>query len=344
MTAKFKDLEQMLLVESECGNEREFSEYCAELLKKYTAPENISIDRLNNVLAYIGDRSKKKIMLTAHLDELSMIVTGITDEGFLRVYRVGGVDRRTLLSSEVTVAGIDGIVCSTPPHLLKPGEANKVPEYKDICIDLGLKAEEVKKRVKIGDRVRVKAPVTELLNGRFASKALDDKLCCFAILTALKKLRKLIEHNELDCCLVVMFASEEEVGSRGATVGTYGVEPDEALVLDVTFAKQADAAGHGLGEGAVIEFSSFFDRKLMKAVDKAAKDAKIKHQYEATGAAYGTDADTIPMIGNGVRTGLISIPIRYMHTPVEVGDMEDVESAADILAAYIRTYEIGGDE
>ena len=344
MTAKFKDLEQMLLVESECGNEREFSEYCAELLKKYTAPENISIDRLNNVIAYIGDRSKKKIMLTAHLDELSMIVTGITDEGFLRVYRVGGVDRRTLLSSEVTVAGIDGIVCSTPPHLLKPGEANKVPEYKDICIDLGLKAEEVKKRVKIGDRVRVKAPVTELLNGRFASKALDDKLCCFAILTALKKLRKLIEHNELDCCLVVMFASEEEVGSRGATVGTYGVEPDEALVLDVTFAKQADAAGHGLGEGAVIEFSSFFDRKLMKAVDKAAKDAKIKHQYEATGAAYGTDADTIPMIGNGVRTGLISIPIRYMHTPVEVGDMEDVESAADILAAYIRTYEVGGDE
>jgi len=344
VTAKFKDLEQLLLVESECGNEREFSEYCAKLLEKYTEPENISIDRLNNVIAYIGDRSKKKIMLTAHMDELSLMVTGITDEGFLRVYRVGGVDRRTLLSAEVTVAGLNGIVCSTPPHLLKPGEANKVPDYKDLYIDLGLKAEEVKKKVKIGDRVRINAPVTELLGGRFASKALDNKLCCFAILTALKKLKKLIDHKELDCCIVVLFASEEEVGSRGATVGTYGIAPEEAIVLDVTFAKQADAPGFGLGEGAVIEFSSFFDRKLMKAIDKAAKDNKIKHQYEATGAAYGTDADTVTLIGDGVKTGLISVPIRYMHTPVETADMEDVESAADILAAYIRTYEIGVEE
>lgn len=344
MTAKFKDLEQLLLVESECGNEREFAEYCAKLLEKYTGPENISIDRLHNVIAYIGDRTKKKIMLTAHQDELSLIVTGITDEGFLNVYRVGGVDRRTLASAEVTVAGVDGIICSTPPHLAKPGQANKVPDYKDTYIDLGLKADEVKKLVKIGDRVRIKAPVTELLNGRFASKALDNKLCCFAILTALKKLKKLIDHKELDCCIVVLFASEEEVGSRGAAVGTYGIEPDEALVLDVTFAKQADAPGHGLGEGAVIEFSSFFDRKLMKAVDKAAKENNIKHQYEATGAAYGTDADTVSYIGNGVKTGLISIPIRYMHTPVEVGDMEDVESAANILAAYIRTYETGVED
>lgn len=344
MTAKFKDLEQLLLVESECGNEREFAEYCAGLIERYTAPENIEIDRLNNVIAYIGDRSKKKIMLTAHMDELSLIVTGITDEGFLNVWRVGGVDRRTLLSAEVSVAGTDGIICSTPPHLTKPGQGNKVPEYKDIYIDLGMKAEEVKKRVKIGDRVRIKAPVTELLNGRFASKALDNKLCCFAILTALKKLRKLIDHGELDCCIVVMFTSEEEVGSRGATVGTYGAEPEEAIVLDVTFAKQADAAGHNLGEGAVIEFSSFFDRSLVKAIDKAAKDNKIKHQYEANGAAYGTDADTVTLIGDGVKTALVSIPIRYMHTPVETGDMEDVESAADILAAYLRTYEIGGED
>jgi len=344
VTAKFKDLEQLLLVESECGNERAFSEYCAGLLEKYTDKSNIEIDRLNNVIAYIGDRSKKKIMLTAHLDELSLIVNGITDEGFIRPYKVGDVDRRTLLSTEVEVAGLDGIFCSTPPHLAKPGEGRKVPDFKDLYIDLGLPVDEVKAKVKIGDRIHIKAPVTELMGGRFASKALDNKLCCFAILTALKKLNKLILHNELDCCIVVLFAAEEEVGSRGAEVGTYGIAPDEALVLDVTFAKQADADGHKLGDGAVIEFSSFFDRKLMKAVDKAAKDKNIKHQYEATGAAYGTDADTIPYIGDGVRTGLISVPIRYMHTPVETADMEDVESAADILAAYLGTYEIGGDK
>ena len=141
-----------------------------------------------------------------------------------------------------------------------------------------------------------------------------------------------------------MFASQEEVGSRGAAVGTYSVDPDEAIVLDVTFAKQADAPGFPLGEGAVVEYSIFFDKQLTRAIDKAAKDKGIKHQYEATATAYGTDADEIQIIRAGIKTGLISIPVRNMHTPVEVCDLEDVESAANILEAYIRTYETGGEQ
>ena len=135
MTANVKDLTELLEVSAVCGDERSFSEYASGLLRQYTDEASIEIDRLNNVIAYIGDRTKKKIMLTAHMDELSLMVSTITDEGFIRVHRVGGVDRRTLLSSEAEVNGLKGIFCCMPPHLMKPGEANKVPEYKDLYLD-----------------------------------------------------------------------------------------------------------------------------------------------------------------------------------------------------------------
>ncbi len=338
MKANVKDLTEILQVESECGNERSFAEFIAGKLRSYT--DYVRIDRLHNVIATIGDSSAKKIMLTAHQDELSMIVSSVNDNGFLTVQRVGGIDRRTLLSQEVTVNGLNGIICSTPPHLAKPGEGSKVPEYKDLYIDLGLPAEEVKKKVRLGDRVYLNTSVTPLLNNRIASKALDNKICVYAILVCLEKLAKLIKHNELDCCIQVLFASQEEVGSRGAAVGTFTADPDEAIVLDVTFAKQPDVPEAAeLGEGAVVEYSAIFDRTLCKNLEKAAKENKVKYQVNAEAIALGTDADTVSILRCGIKTALLSVPVRYMHTAVETGDLGDVESAADILCGYIRTYE-----
>lgn len=340
MVSNFKDLKRILTVSSECGDERAFAEMAKELLSEYTG--DVSIDRMNNVIAYIGDKSKKKIMLTAHSDEISAIVCDINESGFVRIKSVGGIDRRVLLSSEATVNGLNGIFCCMPPHLMKPGEASKVPDFTDLYLDFGMTADEVKTKIHIGDRVYFKSPVTELMNGRIASKALDDKLCCYTILVALKKLKKLILHNELDCCIAVLFATQEEVGSRGATVGTYAIAPEEAIALDVTFAKQPDGGSYALGEGSVIEHSAIFDQKLTRQIEKCAKDSNLKYSIEANAISLGTDADTISIVGDGVKTGLISVPIRYMHTPVEVCDLADVENAADILVAYLKTYEIGG--
>lgn len=349
MTASFKELSEILAIESECGYERAFAEKMAERLLEFTEKENIEIDRFHNVIAYIGDRTKPVVMLSAHQDELSLIVTNVEENGFLRVLNIGGTDRRTLLSAEgylkVKADNEEGyemlpvIFCNTPPHLLQPGTANNVPEYKELFVDTGLPAEEVKKKVRPSDRIYINAPITELLNGRIAAKALDDKICVYAILTALKKLKMAIKHKELDVCIAVLFASQEEVGSRGACVGTYSVDPDEAIILDVTFAKQPGVPEcPEMGKGAVIEYSTIFDKNLTNKIKKAADGKKLQYQLWAEGVNMGTDADMVQTMRCGVKTTLVSVPIRNMHTPVEVADMGDVESAADILAAYLETY------
>ncbi len=349
MVASFKELSEILSVESECGNERAFAEMMAEKLLEFTDKENIEIDRLNNVIAYIGDRSKPTVMLSAHQDELSLIVTNIEDNGFLRVLNIGGTDRRTLLSGEgmlkVKAENEKGyellpvIFCNTPPHLLTAGSANKIPEYKELFVDTGLPAEVVKQKVRPSDRIYIQAPITELINNRIAAKALDNKICVYAIMTALKKLKMAIKHNELDVCIAILFASQEEVGSRGACVGTYNINPDEAIILDVTFAKQPGVSDSAeMGKGAVIEYSTIFDKQLTNKIKKAADSKKLQYQLWAEGVNLGTDADMVQTMRCGVKTTLVSVPIRNMHTPVEVADLSDVESAADIVAAYIETY------
>lgn len=349
MTASFKELSEILATESECGNEKAFADMLAEKLLEYTDKDNIETDRLNNVIAYIGDRSKPTLMLSAHIDELSLIVTKIEDNGFLRVLNIGGTDRRTLLSSEgllkVKANNEKGfeflpvIFCNTPPHLLKPGTSNNIPDYNELFADTGLPADKVKQMVRPSDRIYIQAPITELLNNRIASKALDNKLCVYAILTALKKLKLAIKHNELEVCLAILFASQEEVGSRGAKVGTYSINPDEAIILDVTFAKQPGVSDCAeMDKGAVIEYSTIFDKQLTNKIRKAADDKHIKYQICAEAVNLGTDADMVQTMRCGVKTTLISVPIRNMHTPVEVASLEDVESAAEILKAYIETY------
>jgi endoglucanase len=223
---------------------------------------------------------------------------------------------------------------------MKKGDSEKVPEFKDLYIDLGLTGEEVRKKVCIGDRIFFKAPVTELLNGRIASRALDNKISVYAILVTLKKLKKLIKDKELDCRIAVLFATQEELGSRGAKTGIYSIEADEAYVLDVTFAKQPDLTSQIMGEGIVIERSTHFDRNLVRNLVAVAKKKDIKYQTNAEARSGGTDATAIQTSGKGVPTVLLSIPIRYMHTPVETGDINDVESAADLLAEYIKTHKI----
>lgn len=343
MTAKIEELRELLLPYAECGDEKEFAQMLAEKLAKYTDDENITVDRMNNVTALIGDKMKKTILLEAHYDEISAIVSDISEEGFLRIAKVGGIDRRCLLSSEISVNDLDGIFCSVPPHLLKKEDAGKVPEFKDLYIDMGLNVEDVRKKVKIGDRIYFKTSVTELLNGRVSGRALDNKISVYAILVALKKLKKHIKNKELGCSIAVLFSTQEELGSRGARTGSYQLEPDEALVLDVTFAKQPDVTSQIMGEGIVIERSTHFDRNLVRSLVSIAKKKEIKYQTNAEAISGGTDASAIHVSGSGVPTVLLSIPIRYMHTPIETGDINDVESAADLMAEYIKTYKISED-
>lgn len=316
-------------------------ENIVSLLKEMLAPYGeVSVDEMNNVYCTFGEGYH--FLLDAHLDEIGLIVTEITDDGFLKVAKCGGIDNRMLLGYEVSVWGkkeIKGVISTLPPHLQSDGDEKKVPDIKDISIDTGLSAEEIKKTVSLGDRVTFKRNFTPLLNGRISASCLDDRSGVASILLCLDRLKK------LPCKITVLFSSQEELGTRGAKIGPYSKNVDEAISVDVSFAysngcDKSDCKG--LGKGAMIGFSPILDKDMSRRLVQISRDKNIPYQCEIMSGRTGTNADVISISEKGIKTGLISIPERYMHQPVEVVDIADIESVSDLICAYIseRTGEI----
>lgn len=291
---------------------------------------------LSGVVGILGDRSaKRRIMLDAHIDQIGMVVTNIDEEGFLHVTQVGGVDRRTMPGSPVTVYGkepLTGVVCVLPPHLAQDGDGKIAPVDKQ-AIDLGMTREEAEKLVSIGDRAVLTRPIRKLIGNRVTGTALDDRAGCACIIRA----AQLVQEQDPDCCVMVVCSTREEVGGQGAQISTYTLEPTEALAVDVSFATQPGTSGltAKLGCGPMIGFSAALDRKISKKLVRLAREQEIPYQYEAMGGRTGTNCDAIGVSRGGVRTGLISVPQRNMHTPAEVCDLEDMENIAKLMAAYI---------
>lgn len=288
----------------------------------------------NTVVGKIEGKSEHTVLLDAHIDEISFIVTDIDENGFLTVQKVGGIDLRILPAQVVTVhakSDIPAVFCSTPPHLSK-GE----PAFDDISelkLDtlLGEKARDV---VSVGDTVTWRCDPIELLGNRVTGKALDDRAAVACLLLLAKRLYK----KELPVSVVFAFSDQEELGMRGARTTTYGITPDEAVALDVSFAAAPDVSQNESGEiskGAMIGISPVLDKALTQRLQNIAKENNIPFQCEVMGGNTGTNADVISITKSGVKTGLISIPLRNMHTSVEVVDLEDIISVCDILEKYI---------
>lgn len=286
---------------------------------------------------------KPHLVLTAHLDEIGLIVTHIDEKGFLRVANCGGVDRATLPAAHVrvhTASGtIDGVVCSTPPHLLPDDE--KLPKLEDLSVDVGLSYDAARAKVAPGDRVTLAFEPTRLLNGRLCSKALDDRAGCAAVILAVRKLVEM----QLDCSLSVLLATMEETGGQGSKTGAAALMPTHAIAVDVSYAHTPDAPRYKcgkLGEGVMIGIAPILDNGMSSRMIELAKQEQIAYQTEVMGGATGTDADQIVVCGAGVRSALLSIPLRYMHTPVEVICPEDVTATADLMVAYAKDAFGGG--
>ena len=298
--------------------------------------DEVTSDPLGGVTGILGKRdAKRRILLDAHIDQIGMVVTNIDEEGFLHVTQVGGVDRRTMPGSPVTVFGkevLTGIVCILPPHLAQGGDG-KIAPVDQQAIDLGLTKEEAEKLVSIGDRAALMRPVKKLLGDRVSGTALDDRAGCACIIRA----AQLVKDQDPDCCVMVVCSTREEVGGQGAKIRTYSLEPTEAIAVDVSFATQPGTSGltAKLGGGPMIGFSASLDRKISKKLVRLAEENNIPYQYEAMGGRTGTNADSISTSRCGVRTGLISVPQRNMHTPAEVCDLSDMENIAKLIAAYI---------
>ena len=286
----------------------------------------------NNLIGEIKGKADYTILLDAHIDQIGMVVTSVNN-GFLKVAPIGGIDRRMLAGMRVTVYGketVNGVFCSTPPHL---GKTDTVLKLEDMYIDTGLgeKAEEV---VSIGDRVTFEQDFKELAGDKVTSKSLDDRAGCAALI----KCAEILGNKDLPCNVVFLLSDMEEIGGMGAKTQSFSVTPDVAVAVDVSFGNAPDIPSFKtgvVGKGAMIGISPILSNAVTENLKKVAEDNEIIHQTEVMGGKTSTNADKIVETKAGVPTALLSIPLRNMHTPVEIVDLKDIESVALILANFI---------
>ncbi len=306
---------------------------------------DLRVDKMGNLIALkagSGPEPRPKLMLAAHMDEIGLRVTGL-EKGFLRIGGVGGADTRVLLGLEVIVHGqrdLPGIVAARPPHVLPASERDKVVPWDQLFVDVGLPPEEVASMVTVGDLISIRCEMALLKNRRVAGKALDDRASVAAVTLALEHLAN-VQHA---CDVLAVATVQEESGLVGALTAAYGVAPDAAIALDVTFGAQPgvpESDTFALDSGPTIGIGPNFHPRLVEALRKTAEAHEIAYRLEPVPGHSGTDAWAIQVAHEGVPSALISIPLRYMHQPVEMLAVQDVERAGRLLAAFIQ--ETGAD-
>ncbi len=289
-----------------------------------------------------GKEKAPKILVDCHFDEIGMIVSGISEDGFLSVAGVGGVDTRLLGASEVVIYGkeeISGVFAATPPHLIGDGEGDKLKSLKELVIDTGYTGKELEDICNIGTPVGYKPRYTELLGGRIAGKGFDDKACGACAVYGIQTADK----NSLAGDVYFVFSTREEIGGVGAQTATYGIDPDYALVMDVTYAytPEMNRGKHiYLGSGAAVCMSAVTDRRLTKKVISLCEQKGIKYSIEAEPNNTGTNANKMSKVGDGVPTVLASLPLKNMHTANEMLALEDCETLSLLVREFICSKEI----
>lgn len=314
------------------GAEKPAAQEAAEALSAFA---QVHTDASGNVIGEIAGHGPH-ILLDAHIDQVGMVVTGVDAEGFLRIDKCGGIDIRTLAGHEVTVWGREplyGVVCSTPPHLSKQ-EDQSITDITEMAIDIGLSAEAAREKVHPGDRVTLRRSPKKLLGGQISSPSLDDRAGVAAVLRCLA----LLQEQKADCRLTVVFSTQEEVGGGSAGCASFAARAEEGIAVDVSFAMTPDAPRHKcaqLGKGTMIGIAPTLNAAMSRQLEEIARKEGISYQTEVMNGKTGTNADEMAAAGAGMRMGVLSIPLRYMHMGIEVIDPQDVESTAWLLAAYI---------
>lgn len=316
------------------GDITEASDKAYEILSQYTEAHQNGIE----VVGKIKGEGDYTLMLEAHIDEVGFVVTDVDANGFLTVKNSGGIDLRMLPARTVTIHGkekITGVFCATPPHLGGPKEYDDISALK-IDTLLGEKAKEL---ISVGDFVTFDVKAEELQNDRITGKSLDNRASVVCLLALAERL----QGTKLPYNIVFAFTDAEELGNRGAKTTTFDISPDEAVVLDVSFADAPDVPSNEcgkLGGGAMIGMSPVLDKNISKRLVSIAKENNLSYQTEVMGRRTGTNGDVISISKSGVKTGLVSIPLRNMHTDCEIIDIKDIENVCDLLENYV----LGGNE
>jgi endoglucanase len=313
----------------------------AEIWRDAASFASLSSDGLGSSIARIGEEAPL-LAVVGHIDEIGLVVTHIDEKGFLYFNPIGGWDPQILVGQRVEVRGRDGLVPGVvgrkPIHLLEPEQRKKVVELKGLHIDIGAAdRDDAGGLVRVGDPVVIAAEPVPLAGDRLASRSMDNRLGSYV---ALEALRRCHERGSLQASFAAVAAVQEEIGLFGARTSAFEVRPDLAIAVDVTHATDApgvdekEVGSHPLGSGPVIGRGSTLSPKMFELLVETAEDEGIEYSVGASGRGTSTDADVIQISRSGIPTGLVSIPLRYMHSPVELVDLGDLEATVELVAAF----------
>jgi putative aminopeptidase FrvX len=322
----------------------------AEVWRDAASFAELSTDGLGSSIARVGEASPL-LAVVGHIDEIGLVVTHIDEKGFLYFAPIGGWDPQILVGQRVELRGkgglVPGVVGRKPIHLLDPDQRKKVVELKGLHIDVGAAdRDEAAELVRVGDPVTIAAEPVRLAGDRLISRSMDNRLGAYV---ALEALRRCQERGGLQGSFAAVAAVQEEIGLFGARTATFALRPDLAVAVDVTHATDApgvdekEIGSHPLGSGPAIGRGSTLSPKVFELLVETAEEAGVEHTISASGRGTSTDADVIQISRAGIPTGLVSIPLRYMHSPVELVDLGDVEATVELLAAFALRLREGVD-
>jgi endoglucanase len=336
----FKFFKELIEAPSPSGFEQPAQRVIREALADVA--DDVRTDVMGNVVAHVkGPQGAPRLMLAGHCDEIGFMVKYVDDQGYLFFAPIGGVDAHLVPGQRVTVhtsgGPIAGVVGKRPIHQIEVKDRETVVPFKSQFIDVGCSSkDEAVELVSIGDPVTFRVGVERLQGTRLTSRAFDDKMGAFIVAQVLREVRR---QNRMTVDLHGVSTVQEEVGLRGGATSAYGVQPDIGIAVEVGFASDYPGADHkdlgevSLGKGPVIARGPNINPVLFDLLKKTAEEENIPCQIMGIPRATGTDANVMQLVHGGVATALISIPLRYMHTPVEVLDWVDLEGAVKLLSA-----------
>lgn len=325
------------------GFEKPAADMIAKWFGKYSG--DVWQDPFHNTFARIGGQGPR-VLIAAHSDGLGLMVLSVEDDGFLGFTTLGGFDPRVLPGLEVTVHGRQGdyfgVIGAKPPHVLSEEDRSKVLKTNELFIDVGFPRAKAEKLISVGDIISFRAPLLQLAGDTVAGRALDDRAGVAVMLEAMRALKK----RPCQCDAVFAATTREEVGSYGAKTGAYALNPDLAVVIDVTHAviNKADSPHMVPFDKVNLGMGPMMDRRLRLKMEQAARKLKIETAYDYMSGHTSTDADEVIVSRTGVPVVLLQVPLRYMHTTVESAHTGIVASAGKLLAAFLNEINAGWEE
>ncbi len=318
-----------------------------------TFADDVQVDVSGNSMATVNPDGRPRVMLAGHIDEIGLQITHVDEKGYLYIDEIGGWDPQVLVGQRVSVMGragdVPGVIGKKAIHLMTPEDRTKASKTKDLWVDVGASSrdEVAELGIRVGDPMVLAQKMIRLAGDRIASRAIDNRIGAYVVLEAVR----LLADDPPKAAVTAVATSQEEIGysGGGARTSAYALDPDVAVVVDVTFStdvpdvEKKELGEHQIGGGPVLSRGSASHSEVFEMLARVAEEEGIPHTIQASPRSTRTDADAIYLTRTGVPTGLVSVPNRYMHSPNEIVSIEDLRNSARLIAAFVRRLDADTD-